>query len=325
LDKIEANRLVSVTGAINWDTTIFVARFPGKGEEVRVARVEDFSGGKGANVAVAAARILGKDCVAFLGALGEDGIYRRQLQELKSEGVNTEGVVRIRGSQSGQAYVIVDSEGNKTIHTLFGANERILPGHLSSPKKKTIILRTGVLVIMDPPLRVSAALVSLASSLGIFVIFSPGVRAQEGLENLDPTLRNSNLLVLDRVELENLTKEPDPRTGARRIEARYPQLQLIVTLGDEGALVPQGKRFRTFQAFDLATIGKRVVNTTGCGDAFLGVLASYLHLGNSLTESIRLANLAGALKASRYETRGSPTKRDLEAKREKLRRLKQWR
>jgi ribokinase len=319
------SRLVSVIGAINWDTTIFVDRFPNRGEEVRALTVEDFSGGKGANVAVAATKILGKGRVAFLGALGDDEIRPRQMRELRSEGTNTSGVVVIKGTYSGQAYIVVDAKGNKTIHTHFGANEMILPSHFATPGRQDILSRTGLLVIMDPPLKVAEDLSSFASRNGTFVIFSPGVRAQEGFGNLETILTNCNLLVLDKVELQNLTGQDDPRNGAQQIRAKYPKLQLIVTVGDEGCIVPQGRRFRKYSALDLTIIGKRVVNTTGCGDAFLGVLASYLHLGFSLSESIKLANLAGALKAARYETRGSPSKRELEAKMKKLVILKLWR
>src|SRR5207247_5555412 len=81
------NHLLTVLGAINWDTSIFEDRFAKQGEEVPVNRVEEFSGGKGANVAVAAARILGKQHVSFVGAIGKDEVSRKQLAELLREGV----------------------------------------------------------------------------------------------------------------------------------------------------------------------------------------------------------------------------------------------
>ncbi|HYT43912.1 MAG TPA: PfkB family carbohydrate kinase, partial [Methylomirabilota bacterium] len=79
-----------VSGAINWDKTIFVQKFPKIGEEVQVERVIDFPGGKGANVAVSSARILGKDKVVLFGALGSDLIAKEHLEILRKEGVITD-------------------------------------------------------------------------------------------------------------------------------------------------------------------------------------------------------------------------------------------
>ena len=79
-----------VTGVINWDKTIFVKRFPKDGEEVKVDRIIDIPGGKGANVAVASSRILGKGKVALFGALGSDFIADKQLEVLRNEGILTD-------------------------------------------------------------------------------------------------------------------------------------------------------------------------------------------------------------------------------------------
>ena len=75
---------------LNWDNTIFVKRFPKEGEEVKVERIIDIPGGKGANVAVASSRILGRDKVALFGALGLDWTADKQLEVLRNEGILTD-------------------------------------------------------------------------------------------------------------------------------------------------------------------------------------------------------------------------------------------
>jgi len=87
----------------------------------------------------------------------------------------------------------------------------------------------------------------------------------------------------------------------------------VATLGANGCVVARDGEVTEVPGFNLRGLGKRVVNTTGCGDAFLGVFASLLHTGHGDLEAATWGNLAGALKATRLETRGSPTKQELEA------------
>ena len=147
--------LLSVIGAINWDVSVFEERFARAGEEVPVRRVEEFSGGKGANAAVAASRVLGRGRVACIGALGDDEVAKAQLSELASEGVLLDGVVEIKGCRSGQAYILIDGAGGKTIHTYFGANARIAPRHIRQSGCAGVLSRTGMMVVMDPPTAVA--------------------------------------------------------------------------------------------------------------------------------------------------------------------------
>jgi len=91
------------------------------------------------------------------------------------------------------------------------------------------------------------------------------------------------------------------------------EISLIVTLGEEGCtFINQKKQFR-LEGINLKKYGLKAVNTVGCGDAFLGVFAAYKAEGYGDEEALRMANAAGAFKATRFETRGSPTKSELEA------------
>lgn len=112
-----------VSGAINWDKTIFVQKFPDVGEEVQVERVINFPGGKGANVAVSSARILGRDKVALFGALGSDFIANKHLEILRKDGIIIDLIQFTKEASSGQAYIIVDSYGRNSIMTFKQAND----------------------------------------------------------------------------------------------------------------------------------------------------------------------------------------------------------
>lgn len=304
--------MLSVIGAINWDISIFEERFARPGEELSVKRVEEFSGGKGANAAVAAARVLGKGRVACIGALGDDAIGERQLAGLAAEGVVLDGVVEVTGCESGRAYILIDAQGRKTIHTHFGANAMIEPKHLRAGGCARVLSQTGVMVIMDPPTPVALSAAKTARRLGAKVIYSPAVRTQEGLKALEGVIELADFLVVDRIELMNLYRADDEEEIMRMLCERHPRLTVVVTLGPGGCIVSRGGSVRRIAGVELSSLGKEILNRTGCGDAFLGVFASYLLMGRGPSEAAVLANLAGALKATRLETRGSPTRRELE-------------
>jgi len=111
-----------VCGVINWDTALFVESLPGPGEEVRVVRTSSFPGGKGANTAVAAARILGPAQVGMAGMLGSDSVAEEQIRILEQEGVDTSCVAKQPAADSGTAYVIVGNKGEDMILTHMAAN-----------------------------------------------------------------------------------------------------------------------------------------------------------------------------------------------------------
>jgi ribokinase len=311
-------RLLSVMGAINWDVSIFEDRFARPGEEVPVTRVEEFSGGKGANVAVAAARILGRGKAAFVGALGTDEIAGRQLKELRREGVVADGVFTISGSRSGRAYVIVDGGGGKTIHTHFGANELIRPSHLDARGPAGVLARSDTVIIMDCPTEVGVAAARGAGARGARVIYSPGVRTREGRHSLNEMVGLADMLVVDRVELMNLSRGEDAAEAADSLARESPSLTVVATTGKSGCVIARAGATVPVEGVELSALRMQAVNTTGCGDAFLGVFASYLAGGASPLEAAKWANLAGAMKAARYETRGSPRRGELESAMRKL-------
>ncbi|MDG7010933.1 MAG: carbohydrate kinase family protein [Nitrososphaerota archaeon] len=312
---------VAVLGAINWDTTVFEHDFASPGEEVPVVRLEEFPGGKGANTAVAAARILGRGAVAFLGALGSDQVKGELLESLAAEGVRTDGVEVIKGAATGRAMIVVDGAGRKTIHTHFGANEAYEPRFLRNPASAAILSASAVTVIMDLPLAAAEAAAEGASKQSR-VVYCPGVRGAGQEERLASILSRADDLVLDRIELAKLSGRSDPEEGVEALLQRHEGITVVATLGPEGCLVAAGGSVSRVAPVDLADLGLAAVNSTGSGDAFLAAYACYSLFGLQPREAAEWGNLSGALKAASAETRGSPTRGALEEKMRLLREVR---
>ena len=180
-------------------------------------------------------------------------------------------------------------------------------------------------VVMDAPTKVAAEAARLAARAGSKVLCNPGVRTRDGLGSLDGIIRRVNTLVLDSNELRNLCRTADVHSAVDRLRRNYPSETIVATLGPAGCLVADGGAKTKVKGVNLAKLGLRAVNSTGSGDAFLGVYSSYTLMGRSPAEAALLANLAGALKATRYETQGSPTRSELESRMQALSKLRRSR
>ena len=304
--------IVAVLGALNWDTTLFVNSFAEPGEEVRVLRVAEGPGGKGGNVAVAAARILGRDRVAFIGATGRDEPGRRLLEGLKAEGVNIAGVAVLEGESTGHAYIVVDQEGRKTIHTSFGANDAFRPLELRRRGSTRSIKPSDVVVIMDVPIPSIVAAAGDSAAAAAKVVLSPGVRCSDGLPSIREALAVADSIVVNEGELLTLSEAETAENAFRRLRGLFPELVVVCTQGKKGALVQAHGGSRRVPPIDLSSLGLKAVNSTGSGDAFLAAYSSYRLRGADPMEAAGWGNLAGALKSTRRETRGSLSRSELE-------------
>jgi len=302
---------VTVLGAVNWDINLFVKRFPEIGEEVPVERITRVPGGKAANVAVAAARILGKGRASVIGCLGRDTIAETQTKILKDEGIVTSGIKLLDGEDSGQAYIIIDEGGRNVINTFFGANLKLLPDILNTPEVSSLLRQAPTITVIDPPIQTIRQAVSIGRKEGKTVVWDAGVRSVLGVERLKEILENVDYIVINEVELKNLTGESDPSTAWGALSKINSNIRLVAKLGSLGCMMITPDRADRVEAIDLERIGLKVVNTVGCGDAFLGVFIASKAEGSSDNEALERANLAGALKATKQETRGSPSKDEL--------------
>lgn len=301
-----------VTGALNWDINLFVKKLPKPGEEVVVEKLDRVPGGKGGNVSVAASRILGPKKVALLACLGKDEIGRKQLTILKQDGVDTSAVQTLGKFESGQAYITVDEKGRNNIETHFGANAGLTGDHLMQAEVQNLFGNCNMMVVIDPPRRVAGRILSEGRRLRKSVLWHPGVLTRFGMKEFSAEMDGLDYMVLNEHEALAFSNTKSLTESVAAFKKVAPKMKTIVTLGNKGfAFYHDGREIRQ-KSVNMSKIGKKILNTTGCGDAFVGAFAAYKVLGHPDLEALKHGNMAAALKASRLETRGSPTRKDLE-------------
>lgn len=301
-----------VTGALNWDVNLFVKHLPKFGEEVVVEKIERVPGGKGGNVSVAAARILGPRRVALTACVGTDEVGRKQISILKDEGVDTTAIQVLDHVESGQAYITVDESGRNVIETHFGANAHLEQEHIMQPQVQTLLSKSSLLVVIDPPRALAGRILAEGRRLRRQVIWHPGVLTRFGLDAFKKEMEDLDYLVLNEPEASRFTNAKGLQNSLTSISKTAPNAKILVTLGSKGAAFYAREKLSKVGGVQLDKLGKKIVNTTGCGDAFVGAFAAYKVLGKDDMEAFRYANMAGALKAARPETRGSPARKELE-------------
>jgi ribokinase len=250
-------------------------------------------GGKGANQAVAAAR-LGRS-VAMVGRVGDDDTGRMLRAALDSEGVDVSHTRVTATAPSGIAMISVDPVGENSIVVSPGANARLAPADIDAASE--LIQDADVLLCqLEVPLESVTA--AARRALGT-VILNPAPARRLPAELLDSV----DVLVPNRVELASLTDAPEPasREEAAELASRVagPSL-VIVTLGADGALVMEARATTHVAGFDV-----EVVDTTGAGDAFCGALADAMVRGASTSGAVRWATAAGALATTKKGAQGA--------------------
>ncbi len=301
-----------VTGALNWDVNIFVKKLPKPGEEVVVEKLDRVPGGKGGNVSVAASRILGRQKVALLACLGNDEIGRKQLTILKQDGVDISAVQTLAKFESGQAYITVDEKGKNNIETHFGANARLTKDHVMLPEVQSHFGNCKMMVVIDPPRMVAGRILSEGRRLRRSVLWHPGVLTRFGMQEFTDEMGGIDYLVMNEHEALAFSKTKTLAESVAAFNKVAPEMKILITLGNKGfAFYDKGKQTK-MKSVSLTKMGKKIVNTTGCGDAFVGAFAAYKVLGLEDMKALTYGNMAAALKATRPETRGSPMRKELE-------------
>lgn len=300
-----------VIGAINWDVSLFVDRFPGRGEEIVVRQISQLPGGKGGNVSVAAVRLLGRDQVGIIGGLGNDSAASDHMQIFGEEGVDTSGLKFNENVGSGQAYIIIDESGENVIYTYFGANATITPEDLNAPERRKLTSEASIITIMDPPFPTALKLAQEAKRMSKVVAWDPGVKSELGFEKAAQLLKNVDYVVANQTETHHLTGTANHAEAAERLQKINGSLRFVAKLGSEGSILYHGADRFVAKPLDLNAHGLKAVNTVGCGDAFIGAFVAALAEGKSDLEALKWANCAGGLKATRLETRGSPDRKTL--------------
>jgi ribokinase len=301
-----------VTGALNWDINLFVKRLPRPGEEVVVEKIDRVPGGKGGNVSVAASRILGHGKVALLACVGKDEIGKKQRLILKQDGVDISAVQTLIKLESGQAYITVDEKGRNNIETHFGANAGLKRDHIMLPEVQNLLGNCQMMVVIDPPRHVAGRILSEGRRLRRSVLWHPGVLTRFGMEEFRGEMEGLDYLVLNEHEALAFAGTRSLAESVVAFNKVAPKTKILVTLGSKGFAFYDKEKQLKMKSVNLAKMGRMIVNTTGCGDAFVGAFAAYKVLGLADIEALKHGNMAAALKAGRLETRGSPTRKELE-------------
>jgi ribokinase len=298
---------VTVVGSLNIDLVTQVARFPEPGETILGGDLETIAGGKGANQAVAAAR-LGAE-VAMVGRLGDDVFANRLKQNLIEAGVDVSHVSCSADTASGVALIVVDKQGQNSIVVASGANAKVTPEDVD--RAAEVITTADVLLLqLEIPLESVRRAAELAHARGVKIVLNPAPAQALPADFL------SLIDILIPNEIETSALSGKPTTSPEEIKVAMAELRslgvetVILTAGEQGAFLAEVAGDRRFPAFS----PKRVVDTTAAGDAFVGGLSTAIGEGKHLSEAVPWGNAAGALAVTRAGAQPSlPSRAEVEA------------
>jgi ribokinase len=314
-----ASKPVVVVGSINMDLVCRVARMPGEGETVAGSDLLTIPGGKGANQAVAAARVAtAGDEVHMVGRVGEDDFGERLLVALREHGVKSERVTMTEGVSTGCAVILVDKRGENSIVVSPGANAKLSVEDVEAAAD-LIGEAAVVLLQMEIPIETVAHTIALARRAGVRVILDPTPVPARGLSR---ALYGVDVLTPNQTEAEALLAQGGQGNGlgrmkrTRRVDAKLLGEELrergpgavVLKLGPKGAMLLDGEIVHVK--------GHRVsvVDTTAAGDAFNGALAVGLAEGMEMERAVRFANAAGAKACETFGAQPAlPSRMEVEA------------
>lgn len=274
---------VVVVGSANVDLVASVTALPRPGETVLATSYAEYPGGKGANQAIAAAR-LGRQ-VAFIGRVGEDEQADLVRSALEKEGIDVERLLPLPDAATGRALIAVDGDAENSIVVVPGANAALRPENVM--REQQILAAAAVVVAqLEVPLETVRAAASLTN--GRFV-FNPAPAVQLDAELLSLV----DVLVVNEGEFAvvadaAVTDDLDALHGVLA-KAELP-CAVVITLGARGAVVWEDG---TLVSVSAPTVD--VVDTTGAGDTFVGALADALVRGESLSSAASWAVAAASI------------------------------
>jgi ribokinase len=279
-----------------------VENLPGPGQTLLGTDAAIRPGGKGANQAVASAR-LGAP-TRMIAAVGDDDFGTRMTANLADAGVDVAGVTRMTGEDTGLALIVVAADGENTVVVAPGANARL------APRKGLTFGRDDVLLLqLEIPLDTCLAAAETAARAGARVVLNAAPLAAPGVA-FAALLERVDVLVLNESEAAELGGGP-PRDvdGWRALAGSLSARACVVTLGGRGAVASDGTGTWWQPAFPAS-----IVDTTGAGDAFCGALAQSLAAGLDLRAAVRRGCAAGAFSTGRLGAQAAlPTAEELAA------------
>ncbi len=297
---------VVVLGSANMDMVAFAPKLPAPGETVLGTRFEMACGGKGANQAVACAR-LGAE-TWFIGRVGADAFGDMLLQSFQAAGVHTDFVRRDPDAPSGVALIFVDETGQNEIVVAPGANGRVSPEDIDAAAPVWENAK-ALLVQLEIPLATVGYALGEAARRGLLIVLNPAPAPRQPLP--EEWFGLVDVWTPNEREIEGLTgiAVTDMESAERAAKALLDKgaKAVVLTLGEQGALLATTTFVRHFPAFPVTA-----VDATAAGDAFAAALTVRLAEGASLEEAVVFANAAGALACTKVGAQPSmPTRAEV--------------
>ena len=281
---------ILVIGSLNADLVVRSPRFPSPGETIQGENLVTIPGGKGANQAVAAARLGAQ--VAMIGRVGTDAFGSMLINNLKQNKVNADRVIKDGSSATGTAVIVVDSQGQNSIILSPGANGKVTPSDINPGSFSSSSL---LLLQLEIPIETVIHSANLAREKGLLVLLNPA----PAHDLPDDLLKTADYILPNETELGLLTGKPVKdlaMVGAAGVSllARGAK-NIIATLGAQGALIVNKDGVKLIPSFKV-----NIVDTTAAGDAFIGGLAVGLLNGKSLEDAVQYACACGALAVTKF-------------------------
>ena len=300
---MESPRIV-VLGGINMDLVATVERFPVPGETVVGRAFTTYPGGKGANQAVAAARLGAQ--VNMVGRVGDDAFGHQLRHGLSVEGIDVAGVGIEAGSPSGIAVIQIDASAQNQIVQVWGANQRCGADEMGAVE--AVVANASVLMLqLEAPLDVSLAAARAARAHSCRVVLDPAPAPTAGLP---PDLYAlCDCITPNETEAEALVGFPVPDMASAHRAAEE-----LVQRGAKAAVIKMGERgaycLAAGESGHVPAISVNAVDTVAAGDAFNAGLAVALAEGHTLSEAVRWGTAAGAIAVTRIGAQDAMPRRD---------------
>lgn len=307
LERTESYRMsrIVVVGSLNMDLVTQTPHLPLPGETVIGRAFTTAPGGKGANQAVAAARLGAR--VEMIGRIGADDFGRKLRKACAIAGVNTQNVLIDHDAATGVAVIQVDEAGQNTIVVATGANARLTPADIESASA-AITSADALIVQLEISLDSVERALYIARAAKVLTVLNPAPAQplpRDMLALVDVIIPNES----EAAQLTGIVVNDwaSAESAARALHLGNAKL-VIITLGARGALALENNRVHRIPAFSI-----QAVDATAAGDAFVAAFAVAFTSGKSIDDALREANAAGALTTTKLGAQPSlPTRTELD-------------